>query len=466
VLPRGFPRVGEVGIDSGVLLFTMAISIVAGVLAGLTPALKAARPDVHDALKEGGRGPSTTRYRAQAVFVVVQIAMALVLLVGASLLVRTLMRLSSETPGFDPDGVVTMGLSLSPSMRDAEPERIRAELRRVKDALEAVPGVVATSYSWGGVPVEVDDQTHFRRDDRPEPPSQNDLPWTQRFVVGPDYLATMQIRLVRGRFFTARDNENVPMVMVIDEVFAQTHYPGEDPVGKYLRVGDDDFENPIEIIGVVSHVKQWGLDRDGTTAVRAQSYQSFLQLGDNAVAEMPNGVVVLARVHGDTGAAVQSLRQVVNGLGAENVMYRVRTVNEIVAGYQATRRFSMYVLTAFAVLALLLSCIGIYGVVSYVVTQRTSEIGIRMALGARPGHIMGMVLRQGAKLALAGVALGLVAAAAVAPSLGDLIYGVPAIDPVTFVLVPCAVTVVALAAMVLPARRAMRVDPLLALRSD
>ena len=463
VLPRGFPRFTEVGVDGGVLAFTMVLAVVAGVLAGLTPALKATRRDLHDALKEGGRGPSTTRYRTQAVFVVVQMAMALVLLVGASLLVRTLVRLGSETPGYRPDGVITMGVSMSPGLREAEPARIRAELANLERAIANVSGVQALAFAWGATPIEGDDQTTFRRDDLPEP-APGKTPLTQRFIVGPGYLDAMGVRLVRGRFFTTRDDATTPLVTVIDEAFAAQHFPGEDPVGKYIRSGDNDYERPIEIVGVVGHIKQWGLDSDETTAVRAQSYISFAQLPDDAIAETPNGFFALARVR--DGTSTDAIRRAVAATSAENVVFRVRTANEIIGGYQATRRFAMYVLTAFAVLALLLSCIGIYGVVSYVVTQRTSEIGIRMALGARPAQIMAMVLRQGAKLAVAGVAIGLCIAAALAPSLGGLIYGVSAIDPVTFVAVPAAVIVIALGAMLLPARRAMRVDPMVALRHE
>jgi predicted permease len=464
VLPRGLPRFETVGLDGRALLFTGAISIVAGVLAGLAPAVKAARPNLHDMLKEGGRGPSTTRYRTQAVFVVLQMAMAVVLLVGAGLLVRTLAHLASIDPGFRSSRVVTLGLSMSPSLTSAEPARVRAELRRIEQAIAAVPGVVATSLASGAVPIENNDQLQFWRDGRPRPPSDQ-LAWGMKSVVGPDYLTTMQIPLVRGRFLSARDDENAPRVAVIDEVFARMHFAGEDPVGKRIRVDDYDFE-PVEIVGVVGHVKQWGLDQDETTTVRSQIYEPIMQLPDPAVPNMANGVVVLVRAQGDLGGVAASIRAVVQGLGAENVVFRVRTLDEIIAAFQATRRFAMWVLAAFAVLALVLSGIGIYGVVSYVVAQRTTEIGIRMALGARAADIMTLVLRQGAKLALAGVGLGVAVAFALCPLMGDFIYGVPAIDPVTFIAVACGVCIVAIAATVLPARRAMRMDPMQALRTD
>ena len=461
VLPRGLPHADAVGLDGRVLLFTAGISIVTGVLAGLAPAVKAARPNLHDALKEGGRGPSTTRYRMQAVFVVLQMAMTLVLLVGAGLLVRTLLHLSSADPGFQSDGVVTQGLSMSPALTEADPARVRAELRRLDHAIAAAPGVVAMSLA-GAVPIENDDQLVFRKEGQTDA-DQGSL--GMKSVVGPGYLATMQIPLVHGRFLTARDDENAPLVAVVDEVFAQTYFPGEDAVGKRILVDDYDFQ-PVEIIGVVGHTKQWGLDRDETTAVRSQIYLVFTQLPDSMVTAAPDGLVVLARGRGDPGETAASVRTAVQGLGAENVVYRVRSADEIIARFQATRRFTMYVLVAFALLALLLSGVGIYGVISYVVAQRTTEIGIRLALGARTGHIMAMVLRQGAKLAFAGVALGVVAAVALAPLMARFIYGVPAADPLTFIAVASGVCLVALAAVVVPARRAMRMDPMVALRAD
>jgi predicted permease len=391
-------------------------------------------------------------------------ALALVLLVGAGLLVRTLVGLSRTNPGFERAGVVTFGLSLSPALADAPPEQIRAELRRVTSAIAAAPGVVATTVA-DAVPIEGDDQMQILEDGIPMPSTGDQLPLVTRFFVGPDYLTTMRVPLLRGRFFTERDDEHAPRVVVVDEVFARKHFPDRDPIGQRVRTGDYNFE-PSEIIGVVAHVKQWGLDRDETTSVRTQLYQPFLQVPDGMMSGVPSGVSVLVRTRGDPSQAIGALRVIVQELGAENAMFHVRTVEQIIAGYQTTRRFTMYVLVAFACLALLLSCVGIYGVVSYVVDQRTNEIGIRMALGARASNIMTMVLRQGTKLVLAGVVLGVGGAIAVSPFMAKLIYGVPTTDPVTLALVAGGVIVVALGAMLLPARRAMRMEPMQALRTD
>jgi predicted permease len=464
LLPR-LPHAGSLGLDASVLGFTAVIAVLAGVLSGLTPALKATRIDLHDMLKEGGRGPSTTRYRAQAAFAVLQMAMAFVLLVGAGLLVRTLVRLSSVDPGFQKDGVVAIGVSLSPALKTAAPERIRGELRRLDEALAAAPGVVATSLAWGAVPIEGDDQLLFWRGDRPAPQGQDEMSLAMRSVVGPGYLETMRIPLLRGRFFSARDDERAARVVVVDDAFARTYFPDTDPIGKRLHIDEYDFE-PAEIIGVVEHVKQWGLDQDETTAVRAQLYEPFLQMPDPQVATTPSGIVAMVRARGEPSAMVGALRTIVQTHGSENAMYGVRTVDEIIESYQATRRLAMYILAAFAALALVLSCVGIYGVVSYIVAQRTTEIGIRMALGASATDIMKLVVRQGGKLVVVGVALGLAGATAVSPYMSKLVYGVPTIDPVTFAAVAGAIITIALAAMVLPARRAMRMDPMQALRTD
>jgi len=376
--------------------------------------------------------------------------------------VRTLIQLSSIDPGYDRHGVVAFGVSLAPSLKQATPERIRTDLRQVETALATAPSTEAMSLVAGSVPMEVDDQLHFFRDDRPRPAPGDDTPWAMRFVVGPDYLSTMHVALLRGRFFTAHDDEHAPHVVVIDDVFARAQFPDGDAVGKRIRIDDDGFAEPVEIIGVVDHTKLYGLDQDDT--VHAQIYQPFWQLDDSQIADAPNGIIAMVRTRGD--AAVTALQAIVQGQGAENVMFHARTVDEIITGYQATRRFSMYVLAAFAALALMLSCVGIYGVVSYIVAQRTTEIGIRMALGARAADILRLVMRQGAKLVVAGLALGVAGTIAVSPYLGKLVYGVAATDPLTFTAVALGVSVVAFVAIVVPARRAMRMDPMQALRTD
>ncbi|MBV8759803.1 MAG: ABC transporter permease [Deltaproteobacteria bacterium] len=462
LLPHGLAHVGALRLDGGLLAFTAAISILAGLIAGLTPALRSRRADLHDTLKEGGRGPSTTRYRAQSTFVVCQLAMTFVLLAGAAAVVRTVVHLATDDPGYDRAGVITFGLSLSPALKHAPADRIRAELRRIETALAASPQTSAMSLA-GEVPIEADDQVQLVIDGKPPPPNR---PSAQRFIVGPGYAVTMHLRLVHGRFFSDHDDEHAPPVVVIDDEFAREHFGGEDPIGKHIRTDDDGFDKPVEVIGVVAHTKQWGLDRDDTSPVRAQLYQPFWQLPDDAMAGAPDGIAVLVRARGDVAAAIATERELIPALGPEDVMFNVRTADEIIAGYQGARRFSMYVLVAFAALALLLSCIGVYGVLAYIVAQRTTEIGIRIALGARASDILRLVLRQGGRLLLLGLVLGLAGALAAGPYAGALVYGVSPTDPLTLAMVGLAVSLLALAAIVMPARRAMRMDPMQALRTD
>jgi predicted permease len=459
-LPGRLSRVAAHSLDPSVLAFTAGVTLLAGVLAGLLPALKAIRPNLYDTIKEGGRGHST-RSRPQAVFVVLQTGLAVVLLVGAGLLVRTMARLSTIDPGYEPSGVVTFGLSLSPQMQAAPTAAIRTALQDLEGALATTPGVDAASFAFDSVPVEGGDQWLFWVDGRPKPQSDDQMSWAVASIVGPGYLESMRIPLLRGRFFTERDDEHVPYAVVIDDVFARMHFPGEDPIGKRLHFGDEDS---AEIVGVVGHVRMWGLDQDESTTVRAQLYIPFRQLGDPMVAKAAAGAVVVARVRGD--GAVAALRSTIERHGAENVMFRLRTAGEIITSYQTTRRFAMYVLAAFAALALLLSCVGIYGVISYVVARRTAELGIRMALGATAHTIMRMVLGEGLKLTLIGVVLGLGAACLLTRFMTGMLYGVPPIDPITFAAVAAGVTLVALVSLVLPARRAMRVEVMQALRAD
>jgi predicted permease len=464
-LPDALPRVDSIAIDPRVLVYTATISILAGVLFGLAPAIKASAANVHDTLKQGGRGTSGGRHRAQAVFVVMETAMALVLLVGAGLMVRTLGRLWTTDPGFRPDGVVTFGVSMSPSLRTASPEAIRTATREIDAAIAGTPGVVASSLSWGSMPMGGDDELLYWVDGRPRPASMNEMSWAVKYVVGPGYLDTMGIPLLRGRFLGPKDDEHAPGVVVVDEVFARTQFPGEDAVGKRIHVHSS-AEDSVEIVGVVGHLKQWGLDQDDTSKVRAQVYQAILQMPDRPLVLTPAGFDVVARSTPGAPPPIEAIRARVQAVGGENVVFQVRTMGDIVADTLADRRFSMLVLAAFALLALLLAGIGIYGVVAYVVSQRTNEIGIRMALGAGRGEVLRLVLGQGAKMALVGVAIGLVAAFALTRVLGDLLYGVPATDPLTFAAVAVGLTLVALAACYVPARRALRVDPALALRHE
>jgi predicted permease len=272
----------------------------------------------------------------------------------------------------------------------------------------------------------------------------------------------MAIPLKRGRLLTAQDNEHSAPVAVVDESFADKFFPHQDPVGKHINLKGVD--RPIEIVGVVGHVKQWGLDQDDKESLHAQLYSPFMQLSDSEVQRTTGGVDVILRSNGSRGAALDSIRRAITS--GEQFIYDDRTFDEIIAKSLATQRFSMILLGAFAALALLLASIGIYGVISYVVGQRTQEIGIRLALGAQRLHILRLILGRGGVLALSGVALGLVAALALTRLMASLLYGVGATDPLTFAGVAVLLTLVALAACYIPASRAAKVDPMVALRYE
>jgi len=463
-LPSTLPRAEEIGLDWRVLLFTLAISLLAGIFFGLAPALKMSYPDLHDTLKEGGRGSSGTRHRAQGVFVVVEMAMALVLLIGAGLMIRSLVRLWSLDPGFTAQNVLTFGLSLPPSMTNASPDAIRAAFREVERNLQATPGVEATSFSWGAFPMSGDDEVLFWLQGQPKPSSQNDMNWALNYVVGPGYMQAMGIRLIRGRFFGPQDNEHAPPVVVVDDAFAGKYFGNNDPIGKRINV--DGGATSAEIVGVVHHVKQWGLDRDDKESLQAQAYFPFMQLPDKAMALTPPGVSVIVRSSATAPASFTTIRHSIENANSQQVIYSPQTMDEIISLSLATQRFAMMLLASFASLALLLASVGIYGVISYLVAQRTHEIGVRMALGARRWDVLRLILGRGGKLALIGSGVGLVTAFALTRLMAGMIYGIKASDPLTFMVVPVLLVLVALTACYIPARRATKVDPMVALRYE
>jgi predicted permease len=464
LLAQGLPRASEVHLDGRALLFTAAITLGCGIFFGLAPALKTGARNLHDTLKEGGRGESGTRHRAQGILVIVEMAMALVLLISAGLMVRSLSTLWKVNPGFDSHDVITFGVALPPSMRSASLDGIRAALRRVNQQLAAVPGVQSISLSWGAVPLSSDDEDLFWIEGKPKPESDNDKLWALSYVVEENYLKVMGIPLERGRFFTAQDNESSSHVVVVDDLFAKQYFPGEDPIGQHIFL--DNKGGRAEIIGIVSHVKQWGLDSDDKESLRAELYFPFMQLPDQAMQLSGGGTGVIARYDPRAATIGDSLRTAVKGLGDDYVMSKSQTMDEIISDSLASQRFSMTVLGIFAVIALALASVGIYGVISYLVQQRTQEIGVRVALGAKRSDVLRLVLGEGMKMAVAGVVIGLVAAFGLTRLMASLLYGVSATDPLTFTIVAFLLATVALAACYIPARRAMRVDPMVALRYE
>ncbi|MGD1082231.1 MAG: ABC transporter permease [Candidatus Sulfotelmatobacter sp.] len=464
VLPAALPRAEQVGLDAHVLIFTFGISLLAGVLFGLTPALKTSQPDLHETLKQGGRGASGTRNRMQGVFVVAEMALALVLLIGAGLTIRSLAKLWSVDPGFNPHNALTFGLSLPPSLMRAKPDAIRAAFREFDDKLASVPGIQAVSQTWGAVPFSSDDEQLFWLEGQPKPANENDMNWGIDYIVEAGYLKAMGIPLLRGRFFTVHDDEHSPLVVVVDEVFAQKYFPNQNPIGKRINLA---MSNQLaEIVGVVGHVKQWGLATDDQQSLRSDLYIPCMQMPDDFIAMAPSSSAVVVRSEGNSTGLLDSIRHINAQMSNQQVIFGAQTMDSLISDSMASRRFSMILLAVFAVLALSLASVGIYGVISYVVSQRTNEIGIRMALGAHQRDIVFLILGRGGKLAGLGVAIGLAAALGLTRLMASLLYGVGATDPPTFAAVAVLLTMVALAACYIPARRAAKVDPMVALRYE
>lgn len=466
LLPVGLPRAANIHISLPVLCFTLLISLVSGMLFGLAPALKVFRQNVQGTLKEGGRGASGARHRTQDSLVIFQMAMALVLLVGAGLMIRSLVKLSNVDPGFRPQGVLTFGMASPPSMMGGAPDAIRAHLREVERRISSTPGVEAVSFSWASLPMNSDDEQLFWLDGEPKPSSENAMHWSLRYEVGPGYLKAMGIPLLRGRFLSEIDDIHAPRVVVIDDVFAQKYFGKDDPVGKRIHL--EEFDEPATIIGVVGHVNQWGLDNDTTNSLRVEAYQSMAQFPDGQIRLVPFNMDVVVRSKMDAASLFKSMQHVVTEMNHEQEVYNPQTMESIIANTLATRRFSMILLAVFAGLALLLASVGMYGVISYLVSQRTHEIGIRMALGAKRFDVLRWIMSRGGRLSLIGVGIGVVAALMLTRVMASssLIYGVSTADPLTFGGVVLLLLFVALVACYLPATRAMRVDPMRALRNE
>jgi len=457
------PRAQEVSLDWRVLLFTFAISILSGVLFGLAPAIRTIRPNVQTALKESGRGFSGGKHRAQGLFVAVELSMAVVLLIGAGLMLRSLSNLWGSSPGFDPNHVLVFEISLPPKLASADPDAVRAQLREAHSRLAGIPGVESVSELRGSLPMGSDSEDPFWIEGKPKPVSENDQNWAIWSEVEPEYLTAMNIGLKEGRFFNHQDSSTTPHVAVIDEDFAKKFFPGEDPIGKTFT---DEYLGSTQIVGVVGHVKQWGLD-DNKIAMHAEFYVPFAQLPGKSMPDITRRTTVVMRVKGDPESYVEKARRELAEMNSETILFSPKTMMSMVYSESVlAQRFSMTLLGVFAGMALVLASVGIYGVLSYIVGQRTREIGIRIALGARRSHVLRWVMVEGAQMAVVGVVVGMVAALGLTRLMAGLLYGVSAVDPVTFACVAGVLLVVALVACYIPAYRAMRVDPIVVLREE
>jgi predicted permease len=330
--------------------------------------------------------------------------------------------------------------------------------------LEAVPGIESVSLVGGALPMTGDSEVPFWVEGRPKPASEQEMPFAMFYLVTQDYHKVMKIPVERGRSFTERDDEHAPGVAIIDESFARKYFPNEDPIGKRLNL--EFLEMRPEIVGVVGHVEHWGLGAKGHENLQAELYLSVWQIPDKFWPLLANGGQYAARASGMPLGLTNSIREAVQRVDSSAVMYEVRPMQDIVKGSVATQRLAMILLSVFSGLALLLSAIGIYGVISYLAGQRTKEIGVRMAMGATSADVLRLVLREGMNITLIGVGIGILAALGLTRLITKMIYGVGAMDPITFAGVAILLTGVALLACYIPARRAMRVDPIIALRYE
>lgn len=453
--PGNIPRLDEIGINGAVLAFTFGLSLATGVLFGLAPAWRVVRLDPNSSLKAGGRsgqsdgGLYLRRHRLRGLLVVSEIALSLILLIGAGLLVRSFIRLQKVPPGFTTDHVLTMEVAANDSKYHDE-RMLAAFYRDVEGRIAHLPGVVAEgavsnlpltgSVSWGGINVE-----------GYTPPPGQELQVDQR-TASTDYFRAMQIPLVTGRFFTEQDGPDSPQVAIIDAKFAQRFWPNGDAVGKHLWF---DPKRPITIVGVVGVVKQYGLETDGKIATYFPSQQ-----------EPSRGTFLVARTPSDEAGLSAAVIREIHAVDPTVVVYGVRTMQDLLFDSLARQRFSTTMLGAFAAFALLLAAVGLYGVMSYLVTQSTRDIGILVALGAGRDTILALVVRQGMQLALVGIFAGLAGAAALTRVVASLLFGVSATDVETFLAVPALLAGVAFVATVIPAWRASSVDPMVALREE
>jgi len=444
-LPDGIPRLHEADVDAPVLVFTLAVSLLTGLLFGLAPALQVSRLNLNEGLKEGERGSSGRRQRLRSVLVVGEVALTLTLLIGAGLLIQSFRRVLQVDPGFKVQNLLTMRVSVN------NPEQLQQNVLNL-------PGVKSVAVS-DGLPFGMANYPGFIIEGRPGPDNRGA---GLRYTVSPDYFQTMGIELIKGRLFTTEDTRDSPQVIVIDEALAQRHFPNEDPIGKRLKQSLPNSPS-YEIVGIVRHVEHYRLDGQSPDA---QFYTNFNQTPLQTLPNSVRRINLLTRTEGDPLSMASAVRGQVAALNKDQAVYNVRTMEQAVARSVAPRRFSMLLLTVFAVAALALASLGIYGLMSYAVAQRTREIGVRMALGAQSGNVLRLVIGQGMKLALAGVTLGMVASVALTRTMKNLLFGVSATDPATFAGVALLLTLVALLACWIPARRATRVDPLVALRCE
>ena len=456
--PANLPRLAEIGVNRTVFLFTAAVSVLTGILFGLAPAWQVSKSDLNEGLKESGRGGSDAprRQRMRALLVISEVALSLVLLIGAGLMIRSFSRLLAVDPGFKTDHVLTAFVSLPIAKYSKHDEQV-AFYDRLLERLRNVPGISAAGVVTD-IPLYGGGSTGFDVDGRP-PAAPGQRAMTDYRISSPDYFSAMGMRVVKGRPFSSHDTEAAPGVVIINETLAARYFPGEDPIGKRLNLSGAPIDLR-EIVGVVNDVRNYGVDAE----VKPEVYVPLLQSAPGYLASISSALTIVVRSTVDPAALGQTLREQVQALDKDQPVSELKTMDVYLAESMAQRRFNMLLLGAFAGLALVLAAVGIYGVIAYTVTQRTHEMGIRIALGARGGDILRLVFSNAMATTLAGIVTGLGAAFALTRLLQSLLYQVTATDPVVFATIPLLLLAVSAIATYLPARRAMKVDPITALR--
>ncbi len=472
ISPNSIPRAREINLDWRVLAFTVGASVVTGLIFGLVPAVQSSRADIQETLKETARGSSNRRHHVRNVLVIFEMATTLVLLIGAGLLIRSFYRLQQVNPGFSYDHLTSLSISL-PEKKYVTPQQRVSFFQQLIEKIQGLPGVTSVGAA-SGLPLGNNGwQTSFTVEGRPIPPPDQ-YPLMEACVATADYFRAMSIPLLKGRYFDARDNRTHlegrdlskasedekfmagVTTLIIDEEFARRYWPNEDPIGKRIRLGSKSKDPLLTVIGEVGRVRMEGLNEDSN---RVQGYFPFLQ--------MPfDGMTIVIKSVTEPTQLIATTRQQVKEVDPDQPIYDIRTMEDIRSESVAPERLNLTLLAIFAGVALVLAIVGIYGVMSYAVTQRTHEIGIRMALGARATDVLKLVVKNGMSLALVGVLVGLAGAFILTRLMARLLFGVTATDTTTFTVVSLGLIGVALLACIIPARRATKVDPLVALRYE
>lgn len=460
--PHGLPRASDVHLDGHVLLFALGVSLLSGFVFGIAPALRVPVRNLEQTLRAGSRTVPGASRPLHSGYVISEIALAVVLLVSAGVLAHTLLRLASTDPGLDIRNVVTGRVSLGPATLK-DPAATRVAWDEIIAAAHSVPGVASVA-TVDTVPMREGSNPVGYSTTTGVPPSDSNNPTLLANSVSPEYLQVMRIPLLEGRFFSQNDVKGKQSVAVVDDVLAQKAFPRQDPIGKKIWFGLEG--DPWTVVGVVGHVRYWGLASDDQAQVRAQLYYPFAQVPDSAVRRWSELMSIAVRTNANPISVLPALRKAIRGRTGDQVIYQVHTMEELAASSIARQRFLFLLVGLFAGLALMLSCIGIYGVLAHLTNERVPEIGVRIALGASPWQVLRMVLNQSVKLLIVGIAIGTIGAIAATRVLIHLVDGVRHADPIVFVSMILLLAATGLIASFIPARKASRIDPVVALRQE